>query len=156
MGVSYFYLFLGCLFWVFLFPFYFIYLIKMEKLENLLNYLIQRGRKPFENSNLNHCNSDGKFIYFYTIRIPNKPIESLVYESLAVPLRLITTIESGLWKFVCQNKLLSDKVDLQDYIEDSFWFRRCPFDTNWMYRIMQSSLYSEKDLPQFLIDNIKL
>lgn len=128
----------------------------MQELESLLNSLIQRGWKPFENSNLNHCNSDGKFIYFYTIRIPNKPIESLVYESLAVPLRLITTIESGLWKFVCQNKLLSDKVDLQDYIEDSFWFRRCPFDTNWMYRIMQSSLYSEKDLPQFLIDNIKL
>lgn len=128
----------------------------MQELEKLLNSLIKRGWKPFENSNLNHCNSDGKFIYFYTIRIPNKPIESLVYESLAVPLRLITTIESGLWKFVCQNKLLSDKVDLQDYIEDSFWFRRCPFDTNWMYRIMQSSLYSEKDLPQFLIDNIKL
>ena len=92
----------------------------MQELEKLLNSLIKRGWKPFENSNLNHCNSDGKFIYFYAIRIPNKPIESLVYESLAVPLRLITTIESGLWKFVCQNKLLSDKVDLQDYIEDSF------------------------------------
>ena len=128
----------------------------MKELENLLNSLIKRGWKPFENSNLNHCNSDGKFIYFYTIRIPNRLTASLVYESLAVPLRLITTIESGLWKFVCQNKLLSDKVDLQDYIEDNFWFRRCPFDTNWMYRIMQSSLYSEKDLPQFLIDNIKL
>lgn len=128
----------------------------MKELENLLNSLIKRGWKPFENSNLNHCNSDGKFIYFYTIRIPNRLTASLVYESLAVPLRLITTIESGLWKFVCQNKLLSDKVDLQDYIEDSFWFRRCPFDTNWMYRIMQSSLYSEDGLAQFLIDNIKL
>ena len=128
----------------------------MKELEKLLNSLIKRGWKPFENSNLNHCNSDGKFIYFYTIRIPNKPIESLVYESLAVPLRLITTIESGLWKFVCQNKLLSDKVDLQDYIEDSFWFRRCPFDTNWMYRIMQSALYSEGGLAKFLVDNIKV
>ncbi len=128
----------------------------MKELENLLNSLIKRGWKPFENSNLNHCNSDGKFIYFYTIRIPNRLTASLVYESLAVPLRLITTIESWLWQFVCQNKLLSDKVDLQDYLEDSYWFRRCPFDTNWMYRIMQSSLYSEKDLPQFLIDNIKL
>lgn len=128
----------------------------MKELENLLNSLIKRGWKPFENSNLNHCNSDGKFIYFYTIRIPNRLTASLVYESLAVPLRLITTIESWLWQFVCQNKLLSDKVDLQDYIEDSYWFRRCPFDTNWMYRIMQSSLYSEEGLAKFLIDNIKL
>ena len=128
----------------------------MKELENLLNSLIKRGWKPFENSNLNHCNSDGKFIYFYTIRIPNRLTASLVYESLAVPLRLITTIESWLWQFVCQNKLLSDKVDLQDYIEDSFWFRRCPRDSNWSYRLMRVAFVGEEDLEKFLIDNIKL
>lgn len=128
----------------------------MQKLENLLNSLIQRGWKPFENSNLNYCKTDGGFIRFYMIQ--GKVPEPLMYmcERLEVPLLLIPSIESGLWQFICENNLLSDKVNMKDYIKDSYWFIRRPFDANWEYRIMKSTLYSEKNLPQFLVDNIKV
>lgn len=120
---------------------------KMWELENLLNSLIKRGWKPWgEKSKKIIIRASRIFVYNseWYINPEGKHIRSIV------------SLESQLWQFVCQNKLLSDKVDLQDYLEDSYWFRRCPFDTNWMYRIMQSALYSEKDLPQFLIDNIKV
>gem|GEM_PF-3333858 len=38
----------------------------------------------------------------------------------AYTFRSLVSIESELWQFVCQNKLLSEEVDLQDYIEDSY------------------------------------
>ena len=147
MGVSYFYLFLVCLFWVFLFPFYFIYLIKMKELETLLNSLIKRGWMPFwKEANY--------------VEIRNKVItisrEDFFEDGSEASLRDIVSLESGIWQFVCQNKLLSDKVDLQDYIEDSFWFRRCPRDSNWSYRLMRVAFVGEEDLEKFLIDNIKL
>ena len=154
MGVSYFYLFLGCLFWVFLFPFYFIYLIKMKELENLLNKLIEEGRKPFW-IELKIKIKIHEWVWFYddkTIQLEFDCGNMGKY----IRLRQIVSAESWLWQFVCKNKLLSDKVDLQDYFEDSYWFRRCPFDTNWMYRIMQSALYSEEDLAKFLFENIRI
>ena len=119
----------------------------MQELETLLKSLVQRGRMPFWKE-VNNVEIDNNVISISR--------EDFFEDGTDVSIRDIVSLESGIWQFVCQNKLLSDKVDLQDYLEDSYWFRRCPFDTNWMYRIMQSSLYSEKDLPQFLIDNIKV
>ena len=148
MGVSYFYLFLGCLFWVFLFPFYFIYLIKMQELEKVLNSMIKKWWKPWGRiiEKIRPWGDRQIFLDYSSEDTTNREY----YKNY----RELVSMESWFWQFVCQNKLLSDKVDLQDYIEDSFWFRRCPFDTNWMYRIMQSSLYSEDGLAQFLLDNI--
>lgn len=122
----------------------------MQELEKLLNSLIQRGWKPanFPGKSEIKISEDGDVVLYMNTED--------VTLAVKVKLRNLVSLESGLWQFVCQNKLLSDKVDMQDYVEDSYWFRRCPFDTNWMYRIMQSALYSEKDLPQFLIDNIKV
>lgn len=132
----------------------------MKELENLLNSLIQRGWKPFGNSNLNHCNSDGKFIYFYTIRTPNKPIERLVYESLAVPLRSITAIESGLWQFVCENSLIKQckgticknpKVFWNLWSIQWEWWYWCDIAE---YRLLESALIPEEELGKFLVENI--
>lgn len=127
----------------------------MKELETLLNSLIKRGWRPFENSNLNHCNSDGKFIYFYTIRIPNRLTASLVYESLAVPLRLITTIESGLWKFVCENKLHKKTDNFWENVSKTstnIWW----FPHNHQYRLLESALIPEEELVKFLVDNIRI
>ena len=136
----------------------------MKELETLLNSLIKRGWRPFENSNLNHCNSDGKFIYFYTIRIPNRLTASLVYESLAVPLRLITTIESWLWQFVCDEQLCK----LPEYI-DAQWCKTVEDDRDnekdvthilteydYRYRLLESALIPEQELGKFLVENIDI
>lgn len=121
----------------------------MKELEVLLNNLIKKGWKPWGLEWAKCLGIHGKTIYFYNQEIGK-------HVKISFRMRELVTIDSWLWQFVCKNKLLSDKVDMQDYLEDSFWFRRCPFDTNWMYRIMQSALYSEEDLPQFLIENIKV
>lgn len=127
----------------------------MKELENLLNLLIRRGWCPFGQSNLNYCKVDGWAIRFYiTGNVP----ESLMYmcERLETPLLLIPSIKSGIWQFVCENNLLSDKVNMKDYIKDRWWSIKRPFDTNWEYRIMKSSLLSDEELIKFLVDNIKL
>ena len=119
----------------------------MKELEKLLNSLIQRGWMPFW-KDVNDVVIDNNIIKISR--------EDFFEDGSEVSLRDIVSLESGLWQFVCKNKLLSDKVDMQDYIEDSYWFRRCPFDTNWVYRIIQSSLYTKEELAKFLVNNIKL
>lgn len=119
----------------------------MKELENLLNSLIGRGWHPFWKEVLNVEIDDN------VISISR---EDFFEDGTNVSIRDIVSLESGLWQFVCKNKFLSDKVDMQDYIEDSYWFRRCPFDTNWVYRIIQSSLYTKEELSKFLVNNIKL
>lgn len=122
----------------------------MQELENLLNSLIKRGWKPGDFSG----ESEIKISEYQGVVIYMKTEDAVL--GVKTKLRNLVSIESWFWQFVCQNKLFSDKVDLQDYLEDSYWFRRCPFDTNWMYRIMQSALYSEEDLAKFLFENIKV
>ena len=119
---------------------------KMKEVEKLLSSLIKKGWEPW-NRKADFCE-----YRFWKIRFIKESGEIVGIYTI----RSLVSIESGFWQFVCQNKLLSDKVDLQDYLEDSYWFRRCPFDTNWMYRIMQSALYSEEDLVKFLVENIKV
>lgn len=122
----------------------------MQELENLLNSLIQRGWKPanFPGKSEIKISEDGDVVLYMNTED--------VTLAVKVKLRNLVSLESGLWQFVCQNKLLSDKVDLQDYIEDSFWFRRCPRDSNWSYRLMRVAFVAEEDLAKFLIENIKV
>lgn len=120
----------------------------MKEIEKLLNSLIQRGWRPW-----------GKYDKILNVSKYNGWLMRLVQSNNAwmyVHIRSIVSLESWLWQFVCKNKLLSDKVDLQDYLEDSFWFRRCPRDSNWSYRLMRVAFVAEEDLEKFLIDNIKL
>ena len=124
----------------------------MKELENLLNSLIKRGWKPFW-IELKTKIKIHEWVRFYddkTIQLEFDCGNMGKY----IRLRQIVSAESWLWQFICQNKILSDKVVLQAYLDDSYRFRRCPFDTNWMYRIIQSALYSEEDLAKFLVDNI--
>lgn len=130
----------------------------MKELENLLLSILERGWSPF--------GIDWDTIAYLGLDIKKMNIH-LRYtfideegDEVSLPfvksIRDLVSLESGFWQFVCKNKLISDKVDMQDYIEDSYWFRRCPFDTNWVFRIIQSSIHSEEHLAKFLVDNIKL
>lgn len=122
----------------------------MQELEKILNSMIKRWWKPWgKEYTAIDVIQDGREECLMFRDVPKRQMKAYIFRSLV-------SIESGFWQFVCQNKLLSDKVDLQDYLEDSYWFRRCPFDTNWMYRIMQSALYSEEGLVKFLLENIKV
>lgn len=118
----------------------------MKELENLLNYLIKKGWKPFELDWITNAVYDcGKIVFRQNGKY-----------SFSFSIRELVSLESELWSFVCKNGLLAKSVDAKDYVEDSFGFRRCVFDSNGMYWIMQSSLYSQRWLPKFLVDNISI
>ena len=122
----------------------------MQELERLLNSLIKKWWKPWGRiiEKIRAWGDRQIFLDYSSEDTTNREY----YKNY----RELVSMESGFWQFVCQNKLLSDKVDLQDYIEDSFWFRRCPRDSNWSYRLMRVAFVAEEDLPQFLIENIKV
>ena len=86
----------------------------MQELEKILNSLIQRGWKPWgkEYTTIDVI-QDGREECLMFRNVPKSQMQAYTFRSLV-------SIESGFWQFVCQNKLLSEKVDLQDYIEDSF------------------------------------
>lgn len=90
----------------------------MQELEILLNSLIKKGWKPWrraiDKAMVSSREKTGKDKDLF-IGVNFSDGFGAYYS-----LRELTSLESELWQFVCQNKLLSEKVDLQDYIEDSY------------------------------------
>ena len=75
-------------------------------------------------------------------------------------IRLLTSLSSWLWQFVCENKLVEHWVYTR-----AKWQRRKKYDNYWNknisvdkpeYRLIESSLKDESELEQFLLDNIKI
>lgn len=123
----------------------------MNQLETLLNSLIKMGWKPW-----------GKlvntilYIHFKSMLVClnaiNEPKRQIRQDSL----RELVSLESGLWQFVCENKLLSDKVDMGDYRENSYGFQDRVHDKDGFYWMMRCARIPEEELGKFLIDNIKV
>ncbi len=131
----------------------------MQELETLLNSLVKRGWKPFNNDNLNYCDVEGGLVYLCTLRNPKEmAAANLVYETLAVPLRLITTIESGLWQFVCKNDLQAKWSNRAKNVRRSMQFTTITdekFESYLSkYRLIESALIPEEELAKFLVENI--
>ena len=71
----------------------------MKELENLLTSLVERGRKPagFQGkSEIKISEDQGIVLYMNT--------EDVIL-AVKVKLRNLVSLESGLWQFVCRNKL---------------------------------------------------
>ena len=82
-----------------------------------------------------------------------KPIWPLNPRSL----RELTSLESGLWQFVCENELTHwYNWEEWKYTETFPWdYKDYPAD-EYKYRLLESSLIPEEELGKFLVDNIKL
>ena len=125
----------------------------MQELETLLASLYKRGWKPKDREIISikidqeFTKSEGR-----TILHCNCKDWSWFYADL----RWLVSLESGLWEFVCSQKLLSDKVDMKDYIEDSYWFQDKPYDKDGFYWVMRCARLEEQELGKFLVDNIKI
>ena len=67
----------------------------MQELENLLTSLIKRGRKPWG------------LKYFIEVFVSGVEVSFVTKKNLFSNsnLRSIASLESGLWQFVCRNKL---------------------------------------------------
>lgn len=118
----------------------------MQELETLLKSLVHRGRRPCGEGVIDLYIEDGVISIL---------LENFFADNIKLNLRSIVSLESGLWQFVCSQKLFSDKVDMKDYIENSYWFQDKPYDKDGFYWVMRRARLEEEELGKFLVDNIK-
>lgn len=117
----------------------------MKELENLLNSLIRRGRKPFgeETTRIDVVNNA-------IIITP----DDFFSDDKKMSIRDISSLGSGLWQFVCRNKLYKKTNEKFRENVSKVWLNTWWFAHNHQYRLLESSLIPEEELGQFLIDNI--
>ena len=117
----------------------------MQELETLLTSLIERGRKPWG------------LRYFAEVMVFKTYIDFITKKWASSPtsLRELVSLESGLWQFVCRNKLYKKQENFREDVYktqlNTWWFAH-----NHQYRLLESSLIPEEELGEFLVDNIKL
>ena len=130
-----------------------------NKLEQLLNTLIERGWKPFWKSNRWNVTIDD------TIKTKS-PFFDFDYHNMSVSTRELISKESGLWQFVCENKMIELETDSWD--NDGYY--RCYYNCDgypkdyyfdverddYRFRLIESSLKDESELESFILDNIKV
>ncbi len=139
-----------------------------NKLEQLLNTLIQRGWKP--------RNVISKNIYIYKVKDKinlsySEFLEDeweVMHEDEWYSLRDLVSKSSWLWQFVCENGMINvDETEVY-----YFWLKRkwtldrghyylseAGEDTrtnNYEYRLIETALTDEDKLEQFLLNSIKL
>ena len=122
----------------------------MQELETLLNSLIQRGWKPagFQGeSEIKISEDQGVVLYMNT---------EDVTLAVKVKLRNLVSLESGLWQFVCRNKLYKKANEKFRENVSKVWSNTWWFAHNHQYRLLESSLIPEEELAKFLVDNIKV
>lgn len=123
-------------------------------MEELLNKLIEKGWKPFgrEYVSVEHLEELVRFYY----KDKKSCIETL---------RTMTSKESLLWQFVCENKMVrldTDSWESDSYLcyynidgypkDDRFEMER----DDYRFRLIESALKDEAELEEFLLDNIKV
>ena len=119
----------------------------MKELENLLNSLVQRGRKPW-----------GVKTNFYWI----KQGESLVLDPpyYSRTFRELVSLESGLWQFCVENKMVNWWIwigrNKRIKTKEGGKSMQRYWKNNHEYRLLESALIPEKELAQFLVENIKV
>ena len=123
---------------------------KMQELEKLLNSLIQRGWKPW-----------GKYDKILNVSKNHGWLMRMVESNnvwMYVHIRSIVSLESGLWQFCIEQKLCRD-VEQSRAIHSAQSFATgpsYPSIRDYQYRLLESALIPEKELAQFLLDNIKV
>lgn len=129
----------------------------MKELENLLNKLIEKGWGPWgidpENIELFSLDIKRKNIHIWYMDYDTPEEEN--YEQDFKTFRELVNMESGLWQFVCKNKLHKKTDNFWESVSKTstnIWW----FPHNHQYRLLESALIPEKELAQFLIDNIKI
>lgn len=131
-------------------------------MEKLLNKLVEKGWKPFGIKSDNiwlYCLSDNKMVISYYDFDTEWECN---HEDKWCDLRQLTSKESWLWKFVCENNLVEYDTESwwgefsfnTDYINWFYW--KHIFESNYQYRLIESALTDEDKLEDFILSNIKI
>lgn len=136
-------------------------------MEELLNKLIEKGWKPMWHKPL----TDEIKKKVKVERYNRKPMSIVIkngrkYADDYYSLREIVSKESGLWQFVCENKMV--ELDTESWDNDGYY--RCYYNCDgypkdyyfdverddYRFRLLESSLKDESELEDFLLQNIKV
>jgi hypothetical protein len=129
-----------------------------NKLEQLLNSLIEKGWKPFGREPKKHwwiyCMKTDMFEFWIKFYVDDL---NWIWEFVAfeMPIRSVVSINSGLWQFVCENGM----VEMAEWF---YWQNIFPLDSieyeyvDYQYWIIESSLKDESELEDFLLNSIKI
>lgn len=119
----------------------------MQELENLLNSMIKKWWKPWgKEYTAIDVIQDGREECLMFRDVPKRQMKAYIFRSLV-------SIESGLWAFVCKNKLNKKTDNFWENVSKTstnIWW----FNHNHQYRLLESALIPEEELVKFLIENI--
>jgi len=136
------------------------YFIPMEnKLEQLLNSLIEKGWKPFDWANVKMVIKEF-WVWKWYFKFKGN------YNSESFDLRQIVSKESWLWQFCIENWLVeldqnytkkwTQQFHRHIYDEDCWIENNNLHNDDYEYRLIESALKDESELEDFLLQNIKV
>ena len=130
-----------------------LYFIPMEKLEELLKSLIEKGWKPFGRNYQ-------RYEHWCLIREFTTEDGVYSYGQYPTTYREFCSKESWLWQFCTKNGMIKHEIyeDIHSWTfttaeHSDFWYTSWD---NYEYRIIQSALKDESELEGFLLSNIKI
>lgn len=134
----------------------------MKELEKLPNTLIEKGWNPrgIEWVDIDFFNLDmkRKIIHIWYMDYSNP--EKEIYEQEFKAFRELVSLESWLWNFLCDNKLIK-QTSKEWVLNPTYWPEWA--DCDWsiqsneaQYRLLESALLPEEELGKFLVENIKI
>ena len=124
----------------------------MQELENLLNSLIQRGWKPW-----------GKYDKILNVSKNHGWLMRMVESNnvwMYVHIRSIVSIESELWQFCVENKMVNWWIwigrNKRIKTKEGGKSMQRHWKNNHQYRLLESALIPEEELAKFLVGNIRI
>ena len=121
------------------------YKLTYIEMEELLNKLIEKGWKP------RNKDYTDVVVYDWIVRFEWKIdcIETF---------RTLTSKESWLWQFVCENGMVDKNYNERCNNDISIWVIRKDYyeDKEYQYRLIESALCDEDKLEDFILDNIRI
>lgn len=116
-------------------------------LEKLLNTLCEKGWKPF-----GYKGMKATVNIYWEIRFERE------WHFFIETFRTLTSKESWLWQFVCENGMSEKHTDIRVRCNEktSKTYQDSYVHQHYEYRLIESALCDEDKLEQFLLDNIKI
>lgn len=142
-------------------------------MEELLNKLIERGRKPFWNKKIKDAKTSrwNKNLLNEETNKVSKFKDKVAFTNWVlifdeINMRELVSKESWLRQFVCENGMIEigywkirEKYDETAPTTDKnkvITYSQLLWEDNYEYRLMESALKDESELERFLLDNIKV
>ena len=128
-------------------------------MEELLNKLIKKWWKPFKIKSDNmwlYCLKDNKIVISYYDFDTEWECN---HEDKWCDLRQLTSKESWLWQFVCENWMVKELKEekLIEIYDNLRWRTETVYDDEkYEYRIIESALIDEDKLEDFILSNVKI